>query len=425
VRDRYARLSVLVIVILALFGLADCSPESTNSLGDAYVAPASLNLRSDLAFKSTTVAVLKHGQHLSVIDVKRRFVQVRTDKGAVGWLDSRQLLSKDEMDQFRKSTARGLLLASQGKATTFDILNVHIDPDRHSPAFAQIPASGTVEVLAHKAVPRPTGPAPSERLSFLKPPAKVVKRRRSRPSKSTSLLPPMPPPPAPPENWQELSTGPLEEEAAKKAEEEAAKKAEEEANKKPVILEDWSLVRTKNKLVGWVLARNLYMSIPDEVAQYAEGQRISSYFDLGAVEDEEKGTKHDWLWTTSSKPQEFDFDRFRVFYWNRRRHRYETSYRQRDLVGYFPVKVERSPDARALAVFTLILQDDKGGFVQKRYSFDGTLVHLASTEAYTPPSGDTPTKATPLEPEKMKPKQPKGNWFQREYQKLRQRIRRR
>lgn len=423
-RDRYARLSVLVIVILALFGLADCSSESSaNSLGDAYVAPASLNLRSGLAFKSTTIATLKHGEHLSVIDVKRRFVQVRTDKGAVGWLDSRQLLSKEEMDQFRKNTARALLLTSQGKATTFDTLNVHIDPDRHSPAFAQIPAAGTVEVLAHKAVPRSTGPVPLDRPTFLKPPAKVTKRKHSKSSKSTSLLPPMPPPPAPPDNWQELSRSP-EDEAARKAKEEAAKKAEEEAKRKPVILEDWNLIRTKDKVVGWVLARNLYMSIPDEVAQYAEGQRISSYFDLGAVEDAEKGTKHDWLWTTSSKPQTFDFDRFRVFYWNRRRHRYETSYRQRDLVGYFPVKVERGPDASDHALFTIILQDEKGAFLQKRYSFDGTLVHLVSTEPYTPPSGDTPTKAAPLEPEKMKPAQTKSSWLRRQYQKLKQMMKR-
>ena len=66
-------------------------------------------------------------------------------------------------------------------------------------------------------------------------------------------------------------------------------------------------MRTADKKVGWVLARNLYMGIPDDVAQYAEGQRISSYFDLGAVEDEEKGTKHNWLWTTSSKAQTVRF----------------------------------------------------------------------------------------------------------------------
>ena len=106
--------------------------------------------------------------------------------------------------------------------------------------------------------------------------------------------------------------------------------------KKPVILEDWSLVRTKDNQIGWVLTRNLIMSIPDEVAQYAEGKRITSYFDLGAVHDELKGMKHNWLWTTSSAPLPYDFDAWRVFLWNRRRHRYETSYRQRDVEGYFP-----------------------------------------------------------------------------------------
>ena len=35
-------------------------------------------------------------------------------------------------------------------------------------------------------------------------------------------------------------------------------------------MEDWSLVRTKDGQIGWVLTRNLDMSIPDEVAQYAK-----------------------------------------------------------------------------------------------------------------------------------------------------------
>ena len=36
---------------------------------------------------------------------------------------------------------------------------------------------------------------------------------------------------------------------------------------------------------GWVLTRRLFMSIPDEVAQYAEGKRIVSYFSLGETRD--------------------------------------------------------------------------------------------------------------------------------------------
>jgi hypothetical protein len=333
------------------------------------------------------------------------------------------------MAEFRSHSAHDLQLSSQGKATTFDILNVHIDPDRRSPAFAQIATGGTVEVLAHKAVPKPTGPEPPAAPSFIRTPVTVPRHKHAKASKALSLRPPMPPPPKPPANWQELSSERIDgltraDRLKQKAQQDANKQAAEAAANKPTILEDWSLIRTKDKIVGWVLARNLYMSIPDEVAQYAEGQRISSYFELATVEDDEKGTKHDWLWTTSSEPQACDFDRFRVFYWNRRRHRYETSYRQKDLVGYFPVEVERASTSEMQPHFSVILQDDDGRFWKKRYVFDGVLVHLVSTEPYAAPAGDNPTKAAPLEPEKMAAKQSQSGWFHRQYQKLRQMLRR-
>jgi hypothetical protein len=422
VRDRYTRFAVFVIAVIFLLELAGCSSEpSSNSLGDAYVAPASLNLHSSLATKSSTVAVLKHGDHLTVIDVKRRYVKVRTDKGAQGWLDSRQLLDKEQMNEFRQNVARDLHLVSQGRATTFDILNVHIDPDRQSPAFAQIAAGGAVEVLAHKAVAKAAKGEPIPPPLFTRPPASVPQRHKHPASKNLSLRPPPPPPPAPPANWQELSSerigGSAENDQLKqKVEQEPSKKA---AETKPAPLEDWSLIRTKDGTVGWVLSRNLYMSIPDEVAQYAEGQRISSYFDLGTVEDDEKGTKHDWLWTTSSEPEPFDFDRFRVFYWNRRRHRYETSYRQKDLTGFFPVEVEPASPGEAQRRFSVILQDDNGRYWKKRYLFDGTLVHFVSTEPYEPPAGNGPTKAPPPEIEKVKSNRSQGGWLSRQYQKLR------
>ncbi len=424
-RDSYTRFAVLVIAVIFVFELASCSSESSsNSLGDAYVAPASLNLHSSLATKSSTVAVLKHGDHLTVIDVKRRYVKVRTDKGAQGWLDARQLLNKEQMNQFRQNAARDLRLASQGRATTFDALNVHIDPDRQSPAFAQIPAGGAVEILAHKAVAKLAKAEPVPAPLFTRPPASAPQRHKRSTPKNLPLRPPLPPPPAPPSNWQELSAerigGSTEADQLKqKTEQQGAKKAAEAANTESTPLEDWSLIRTKDGTIGWVLSRNLYMSIPDEVAQYAEGQRISSYFDLGTVEDEEKGTKHDWLWTTSSEPQLFDFDRFRVFYWNRRRHRYETSYRQKDLTGFFPVEVEPASPGEVQRHFSVILQDDNGRYWKKRYSFDGTLVHLVSTDPYEPPAGNGPTKAAPPEIENFKSNRPQSSWFRRQYDKLR------
>jgi hypothetical protein len=427
VRELNAHFPQLAPFFVAILLLAGCRPEPVNSLGDAYVAPASLNLHSTLTTRSATVAVLKHGDHLKVIDVKRRYVKVQTDKGIEGWLDSRQLLSSEQMDELRRNAATELRLPSQGRATTFDVLNIHIEPDRRSPALAQIPASGSVDVLAHSAVPRVSASQPPASPSFLKPPAPPPRRaKKPRSQKALPPKPPMPAPPKPPSNWEALSSerisGPTRADELKEQQRqlEAQKAAEAaEGAKKPVILEDWTLVRTADKKVGWVLARNLYMSIPDEVAQYAEGQRITSYFDLGPVQDEQKGVKHNWLWTTASKSQAFDFDRFRVFIWNRRRHRFETSYRQKDVVGYFPVEVEPAQPGEVQRRFSLILQDDSGRFWKKRYVFDGTRVRLASADPYQPSLRGGPTKAAPLETQQLELKRPAPSWLHRQLDRMR------
>ena len=63
------------------------------------------------------------------------------------------------------------------------------------------------------------------------------------------------------------------------------------------------------------------MAIPDDVAQYAEGRRITSYFPLGETKDGNT-VKKSWLWTTVEHGlAPYDFDSLRVFIWNSRRHR--------------------------------------------------------------------------------------------------------
>ncbi len=423
----------LCLILLASLLLTDCGREtSSNALGVAFVAPASLNLHSTLSSKSINVAVLKHGDRLLVLDVKRRYVKVQTEKGAEGWLDSRQLLSQEEMAQLQKASNQERHLSSEGRAVAFDALNMHIDADRRSPSFAQIAANDSVDVLAHKAVPKTSGTEPLTQPSFTKtPPAATTttkRNKRSKAQKALSLRPPMPPAPKPPSNWLELSSERIggETEAAGNNGKQPLKTIVKAAGPpaKPTVFEDWILVRTKDQKVGWVLARNVYMAIPDEVAQYAEGQRISSYFDLGAVEDEEKGTKHNWFWTTSSPGESYDFDRFRVFYWNRHRHRYETSYRQRDLTGYFPVEVEPAEIGAQQRYFSLILQDENNRYWKKRYVFEGSLVRLVGSEPYQLPATSGPTKAAPLETANLEAKRPEPSWLQKQYAKLRGLVRR-
>jgi hypothetical protein len=404
-----------------LFALTGCGTQSSSAIGEAYVAPASINLRRELTQKNSTVAVLKHGDRVSILDVRRRFVKVRTAKGVEGWIDSTQLLSPEQMNQIRRATQQALTLPSEGSATVFEALNVHIEPNRQSPALARIPDTGSVAVLGHRVEPKTAGPAPVSALSFERPQSSTRRQRRERQSKSIYHLPLKPPAPKAPDNWQELSaeridgsTSTAEMKAAlQKQKEKPVDKTEE--LKKPVILEDWSLVRTKDNQIGWVLTRNLIMSIPDEVAQYAEGKHITSYFDLGAVHDDVKGTKHNWLWTTSSTTLPYDFDAWRVFLWNRRRHRYETSYRQHDVEGYFPVHVD-PPGSNALErTFQLRMKDDDGKLWQGSYVFDGVRVHLAGREEYHSGVLAAASKPGGLNITQLQAKLPEPGWFRRHW----------
>ena len=342
-------------------------------------------------------------------------------------MDSAQLLSTEQMDKIRQDEKNALALPSEGKASVYEALNVHIDPDRRSPAFARIPEGGFVSVLAHTLRPKETGPAPPSSLSLVRPQLPSRKQRKEKQSKNAALRPPKPAAPKAPDNWQELSAERIdgaESTAEIKTDAEQAKAAKKvEDAKKPVILEDWTLIKTKENQCGWVLSRNLVMSIPDEVAQYAEGKHISSYFDLGTVVDEEKGTKHNWLWTTASSQLPYDFDGWRVFLWNRHRHRYETSYRERDVEGYFPVHTDPADATNLSRTFQLIMKDDDGKMYQRSYLFDGTRVHLTGKEPYHVAGAASGKSANALNVDKLQAKMPQPSWVKRQWNSLVARFR--
>jgi hypothetical protein len=329
------------------------------------------------------------------------------------------------MAQIRRETEQALILPSEGSATVFESLNIHIEPDRRSPAFALIKEGAYVDVLAHRLTAKDTEPLRPPSLIKERPQPTSRKPKKERISHN-SLKPPLPKPPKPPDNWQELSAeridgGESTADRKTKKDKAAAEKKPDEL-KKPEILENWTLVRTKDKQCGWVLSRNLVMGIPDEVAQYAEGRRITSYFDLGSVNDEEKGVKHNWLWTTLSHSVPYDFDAWRVFLWNRHRHRYETSYRLRDLEGYFPVRVE-PPDPNVFGrTFHLITKDEDGKLRARTYVFDTVRVHLIGTEDYRPAATGSQKGASGIDIAKLETKKSSGNWLTRHWQAWRQKV---
>ncbi len=391
-------LSVLAAALVAA-GCQSDKAKKAPAIGEAFVGPITLELRDELSPNAKVCGKAQHGDRLEILQTRRRFVKVRTVAGVEGWTDTRKLLNTAQMNDLKELSDRAAKIPSMGRATVYDTLNMHAEPNRYSASFYQVTPSMAVEVLTRRVTER-TPPPPPEPI-IKKPP--VIKKPKEKKEKKEARFPPPPMPAAPPvpKNWLEMSKTNLPDEPDDKSD----KGDENDQPKKPVIFEDWSLVRSKDGKAGWVLSRMLQMSIPDEVAQYSEGARITSYFPLAEVDDGGE-KKHHWLWTTAVKGgQPHDFDSFRVFIWNLKRHRYETSYIERGVQGFYPVQVEGPK-------FTILLKNSEGNYYTKTFQLEGYISRwLGNAGAKAPAdplAGLSVTGKTPGEPPAPAPEESKS-----------------
>ncbi len=362
------RIFCISIFAIVLAGCGIRQPDRAPSLGVAYAGPVTLNLHQEIDPKSPTVAIVHHGDKLEIIGQRRRsWYRVRTVKGIEGWTSNRELLDNAQMQRLRALAAETAGMPSQGAGTTFGTVNVHSEPNRQSTSFVQLGEHEKFDVVAHRVAARTALPRRELIPEVPKAPKKSAKENEKGKKKAVAILvPPPPASPSPPPDWAALGSHQPDSNTAASAPESA-----------PVPTDDWTLIRTSSGQSGWVLTSAIYLQIPDEVAQYAEGHRITSYFSIGKTAD--GGQQKDiWLWTTSEQlGEDHDFDSFRVFTWSTRRHRYETAYIQRRERGFFPVIAKAGE-------FSLCLEKP-AGLVRKQFVLTGNSVR---------PAGEKPCQKT-------------------------------
>lgn len=340
---RVPRSAPIIALLLVCFCGCNSEPEPAPAIDEAYVGALSLELIAELSLEAAVIGTVQHGERVDIIERRRRFAMVRTAAGVEGWTDGRMLLSPEQMARLRRLSMHAAQLPSQGKATVYDTLNVHTAPNRQAPSFYQIREGVLVQVVSHRIQARGSYRPPTD-------------DREVFPQLLYRVAPDTPPP----------AGG----------------------------SDDWSLIRIPDGRAGWALTRMLVMAIPDEVAQYAEGAHITSYFSLGEVTDA-GDTKHHWLWTTiTSRLKPYEFDSFRVFVWSLRRHRYETAHVERRLVGYYPVEapvVARPAGERpALPRFSLIVREEDGSLSRRTYSFAVYRVRMIEKTPWEAPAEEEP-----------------------------------
>ena len=358
------------LMVLVLASGCRGGPPRAPAIGEAYAGPAELRIRKEMAPGTPAVATVKHGERMEILQRRRRVVKVRTAAGLEGWTDDVSLLRAEDIAALRELGRQAAGLPSQGTAAALRDTNVHSQPALQAPGFFQLKDGEKVEVLARRVVRRVDLP----RRPLIPPPPKKkpAPKKPKTPKEVKYPPPPLPTPPSAPTHWVDLSRGG----AAGQPPSQTPVPAP--AAPAPPLTDDWTLVRGASGQAGWVLTRRLMMAIPDEVAQYAEGHRITSYFALGTVEDRGQTHSH-WLWTTDSGGgEDRDFDSVRVFVWSQRRHRYETTFIERRLRGYAPVRLEQVEyRAQVYPGFSVCVEKKDGRRSLRRYAFLGGAVRLA------------------------------------------------
>jgi SH3-like domain-containing protein len=293
VNRRPARVLIAVAVTCALSGCSRLRPHPADQY--VYVTAKQSFLRDRVAAVSNRTGTVTSGEQLVVLDHARRWVKVRTPNGEIGWIEERLTAPQDIADKFdalRKDHANDPVVAT---ATTSDDAYLHVAPGRLTDKLYLLTQNGTLSLLQRASVAKPVTPG-------------------AQPAPADPNAPP---------------AGP--------------------------VYEDWWLVRDAKGQTGWVYNRLLEVSAPDSLLRYAEGQRIVGAYILTHVDDPASGILDNGntvtsipVYVTVLSPYKaglpYDFNQVRVFTWNIKKHRYETGFAERNIVGYLPVKLGATKD---------------------------------------------------------------------------------
>jgi hypothetical protein len=332
-------------------GLAGCSQMHRKPANKyVYVSAQQGFLRDRVAAVTNRTGTVTNGEQLIVLDRTKRWVKVQTASGGVGWIEERLTVPQSVEDQFEALGKEHEKDPVVSTAVTSDGVYLHVIPGRASDHLYMLQGNERLSLIERASVakPLPAGALPAGALPAV------------------------------------TADGPA-----------------------APAMEDWWLVRSAKGQTGWIYGRMIEVSAPDTLLRYAEGQRIVGAYVLAQVDDPESGVLDNGN-TVTSIPEyltvlspykaglPYDFNQVRVFIWNVKKHRYETGFSERNIVGYLPVKVGVGVDpygkgvdaAEKLPTFTYrVLADDQvipqadaatglikpGRTIEKTYRLEGNI----------------------------------------------------
>jgi hypothetical protein len=310
---------LIVVPLLALVALAAwLFRPKHESLGEAYVSEKSVTLWSSMAQVREPVGTLGYGDRVDMQARRNDFVKVRTNAGAVGWVDGRWLMDPALWQRCEDLLKRAEALPLQASGRTKVATNVRVEPGRTEPRLYQFARGVPVEIVG-RAV------ADWQQVSDEKENAEPQETRK--------------------EDWfliRGLATRPPGENSVRTPVQNTTTPGDQTL-----------------PIAGWVIARFLELDVPDPVREgsSAANLRPIAWFELNRVDDP-SGAKPQYLLAAARGPegQSCDFSVLRVYTWNRKKSRYETAFIENELCGRLPIRVAASEASQP--EFRFINSDD-------------------------------------------------------------------
>lgn len=321
-RSAWGAVASLVLGVCAVGALSGCNYFRQKTQEHyVYVTARQVFLRDRVAAVSNRTGTAMNGEKLVVLDRTRRAIKVRTPRGEVGWVEEKLTADQKTADQFAALAETHDKDPVIAVATARDEVYLHAAPGRETARFYRLAEGDGLSLLERATVPK-VRPGPIAPVKPTPPPtqdeadaAKAVRTHEDDPNDERQPAVVVPPP----------------------------------------VMEDWWLARTAKGQTGWILGRMIDVTVPDTLARYAEGQRIVGAYVLHTVDDPDSGMLNNGKpvteipeYLTLLAPYKsglpYDFDQVRVFIWNVKKHRYETGFRDHDIMGYLPATMGSMKD---------------------------------------------------------------------------------
>src|SRR5437773_9117191 len=139
---------VIAVPLLALVALvAWVLRPKREAQGEAFVSEEVAPLLNGIAQVREQVGMVHYGERVDVIAKRNDYVKVRTSAGAVGWVESRQLMEPALWQRSIKLLDRTRGMPVQARGRTKVSTNLRVQPGRTEPRLYQFARNAPVEIV--------------------------------------------------------------------------------------------------------------------------------------------------------------------------------------------------------------------------------------------------------------------------------------